>query len=347
MTTRVAVLGATGYGGVELVRLLRDHPAVELAYLSSESYAGQRMCEVYPQLRGVDTALRALDAAEVAAECEVALMALPAGKSLEVVPALREAGVRVIDVSPDFRLRDEAQYRRWYQRDHTCAELLAEAVPGLPEWYRDDIAAAELVAAPGCYTTAAVLALAPLLAEKVILPEGIVVDGKSGVSGAGRTSLKLPFHYPEANEDIAAYALGGHRHLPEMIQGLADLGECRPKMTFVPHLTPMTRGILLTIYASLGEGADEQSLREAMLRYYAEEPFVEVLPAGRWPHTKWTAGTNLCFLGVAVDESAGRAIVLSAIDNLGKGMAGQMVQCLNLMLNVEETTGLAARAAYP
>ncbi len=209
MTTRVAVLGATGYGGVELVRLLRDHPAVELAYLSSESYAGQRMCEVYPQLRGVDTPLRALDAAEVAAECEVALMALPAGKSLEVVPALREAGVRVIDVSPDFRLRDEAQYRRWYQRDHTCAELLAEAVPGLPEWYRDDIAAAELVAAPGCYTTAAVLALAPLLAEKVILPEGIVVDGKSGVSGAGRTSLKLPFHYPEANEDIAAYALGG------------------------------------------------------------------------------------------------------------------------------------------
>ncbi len=347
MTTRVAVLGATGYGGVELVRLLARHPAVELTYLSSESYAGRRICEVYPHLQGVEVTLCALDPDEVAAECEVALLALPAGKSLEVVPTLREAGVRVIDVSPDFRLRDEAQYRRWYGRDHTCPELLGQAVPGLPEWYRDDIAAAGLVAAPGCYTTAALLALAPLLAEKAILPEGIVADGKSGVSGAGRTALKLPFHYPEANEDISAYALGGHRHLPEMIQGLADLGECRPKMTFVPHLTPMTRGILMTIYASLAEGQDEESLREAMTRYYAEEPFVEVLPAGKWPHTKWTEGTNLCFLSAAVDEAAGRAIVLSAIDNLGKGMAGQMVQCLNLMLGVEETTGLAIRAAYP
>jgi len=347
MKAKVAVLGATGYGGVELVRLLQNHPAVELSYLSSESYAGQRACEVYPHLKGLDMPLRALDAAEVARECEFALLGLPAGKSMEIVPRLLEAGMRVVDVSPDFRLREAEDYQQWYQLAHTCPELLAEAVPGIPEWYRDDIAAARLVAAPGCYSTAAVLALAPLLAERLIQPDDIVVDGKSGVSGAGRTSLSLPFHYPEANEDIAAYAVGGHRHLPEMIQGLAELAECEPSVTFTPHLAPMTRGILLTIYAKPSAGVEAAALREALLRYYAEERFVEVMPVGQWPHTKWTMGTNLCFLSAAMDKHAGRAIILSALDNLGKGMAGQMVQCLNLMLGVDESTCLIGPAVYP
>lgn len=347
MATKLAVLGATGYGGVELVRLLENHPAVELAYLSSESYAGQRMCQVYPHLKGVDMPLRALDAAEVTRECEFALLSLPAGKSMEIVPRLLEAGLRVVDISPDFRLREAAAYRQWYKVDHTCPELLAQAVPGMPEWYRDDIATARLVAAPGCYSTAAVLALAPLLAEKLIAPEDIIVDGKSGVSGGGRTALSLPFHYPEANEDIAAYAVGGHRHLPEMIQGLAELAECEASITFTPHLVPMTRGILLTIYATPAPGVEAPALREALLRYYAEERFVEVLPAGQWPHTKWTAGTNLCFLSAATDKQSGRAIILSALDNLGKGMGGQMLQCLNLMVGVDEATCLTTSAAYP
>jgi N-acetyl-gamma-glutamyl-phosphate reductase len=343
----VAIAGATGYGGVELIRLLQAHPQVRLAYLSSESYAGQRLAEVYPHLGGVEALLRPLDSAAIAGECQVAMLALPAGKSMEVVPALLEAGVRVVDVSADFRLRDPAVYQQWYNLEHTCPELLEESVPGIPEWYRDEIASARLVSAPGCYATAAVLALAPLLAEKLIAPDDIVVDGKSGVSGAGRTSLALPYHYPEANEDLTAYAVGGHRHLPEMIQGLQELGEAMPSITFTPHLAPMTRGILLTIYARPAEGAGAEALRESLQRYYAEERFVQVLPAGVWPHTKWTAGTNLCFVGVGMDKQAGRAVVLSALDNLGKGMSGQMVQCLNLMIGAEESTCLMTPAVYP
>ena len=343
----VAILGATGYGGVELVRLLQAHPEARLSYLSSETYAGQRLCNVYPHLVGVETTLRALDPSAVASECQLALLALPAGASMEIVPTLLKHGVRVIDVSPDFRLRSPGLYRQWYKLDHRCPELLAEAAPGLPEWYRDEIASARLVGVPGCYTTAALLALAPLLVEKLVEPGDIVIDGKSGVSGAGRTSLSLPYHYPEANEDAAAYAVEGHRHLPEIVQGTAELAECEPNITFTPHLVPLTRGMLLTIYLRPAQGVDAEALRAGLQRYYAEERFVHVLPAGRWPHTKWTAGTNLCFLAVGMDKHSGRAIILSTLDNLGKGMAGQMVQCLNLMLGIEESTGLATPAAYP
>jgi len=342
-----AVIGASGYGGIELVRLLQAHPQVRLAYLSSESYAGQRLGEVYPHLSGVDLPLRALDVAAVADECQVAFLALPAGKAMEIVPDLLAKGLRVIDVSPDFRLRDRETYRDWYKQEHACPDLLAEAVPGIPEWYRDEIAAARLVAAPGCYATAAVLALAPLLAEKLISADDIIVDGKSGVSGAGRTSLALPYHYPEANEDLAAYAVGGHRHLPEMIQALAELGGAAPTITFTPHLVPMTRGILMTCYVRLAEGVDAEALWAGLQRYYSEERFVHVLPQNQWPHAKWAAGTNLCFLGVGMDKHSGRAIVLCALDNLGKGMSGQMVQCLNLMMGAEESTCLTTPAAYP
>lgn len=343
----VAIGGATGYGGVELIRLLQSHPQVRLGYLSSESYAGQRLAEVYPHLAGVEARLRPLAPAAIAEECQVAMLALPAGKSMEVAPTLLAAGVRVVDVSADFRLRDPAVYRQWYKLEHACPELLEEAVPGIPEWYRDEIASARLVAAPGCYSTGAVLALAPLLAEKLIAADDIVVDGKSGVSGAGRTSLTLPYHYPEANEDMAPYAVGGHRHLPEMIQGLQELGEARPSIAFTPHLAPMTRGILLTIYVRPREGVGAEALREALLRYYAEERFVQVLAAGVWPHTKWAVGTNLCFLAVGTDEHSGRVVVVSVLDNLGKGMSGQMVQCLNLMIGAEESTCLTRPAVYP
>jgi N-acetyl-gamma-glutamyl-phosphate reductase len=352
----VAIIGATGYGGIELTRLLCVHPYVSLAFLSSETYAGQRLSDVYPHMAGTDMPLRALDPAAVARECRLALLALPAGKSMEIVPQLLEAGVRIVDVGPDFRVRDPSLYARWYKLDHTCPELLPEAAFGVPEWHREQIASARLVAAPGCYTTGALLALSPLVADKLIDAADIIIDGKTGVSGAGRTALRLPYHYPEASEDVSAYAVGGHRHLPEIVQELEALaahagpspaGASRVGVTFTPHLVSMTRGILLTSYVMPVEGAHADHLREALRTRYADEPFVHVLPTGQWPHTKWTAGTNHCFLAVGQDHFSGRAIVVCALDNLGKGMGGQMVQCLNLMLGVDESTGLASRAVYP
>ncbi|MCJ7823071.1 MAG: N-acetyl-gamma-glutamyl-phosphate reductase [Armatimonadetes bacterium] len=344
--TTVAIIGATGYGGVELIRLLQNHPDVRLALLHSESYAGQRMCDVYPELAGVDTVLRALDPAAVA-ECDFALAALPAGKLMEIAPQLLEAGTRIVDVSPDFRLRDPGLYPRWYNFEHTQPGLLEEAVFGVPELHRERIGSARLVAAPGCYTTAALLALAPLVADKLIDPTDIIADGKTGISGAGRTSLKLPYHFPEANEDVSAYSVGGHRHMPEMVQELSALADAEVRLTFTPHLVPMTRGILQTAYVRPLPGVTSDALRASFERRYADEPFVRVLPEGQWPHTKWAAGTNLCFLGIGWDDASGRAIIISAIDNLGKGMAGQMVQCLNLMLGVDETSALRVRAVYP
>jgi N-acetyl-gamma-glutamyl-phosphate reductase len=342
-----AILGATGYGGVELVRLLQSHPGVRLSYLHSESYAGQRACDVYPHLAGVETRLRALDAEAVAEECQVALMALPAGMSRQVVPALLARGLRLVDVGPDFRLRDAQAYPRWYQFEHERPELLAEAAFGLPEWHREQIAAARLTAAPGCYSTAAIVALAPLVADGLVDPGDIIVDGKTGISGAGRTKLTLPYHYAEADADTCAYAVGGHRHMPEMVQELQALTEEPVRLTFTPHLVPMVRGILLTCYAKPRPGAGAAALRESLARRYDREPFVHVLPEGQWPHTKWTTGTNHCFLAAGISEDTGRAIVVAAIDNIGKGMSGQMVQCLNLMLGVSETTCLDTRAVYP
>jgi N-acetyl-gamma-glutamyl-phosphate reductase len=343
----VAIIGATGYGGVELIRLLHRHPQVRLAYLHSESYAGKRLRDVYPHLSWVSTELRPLDPEAVAKECSYALLSVPAGETMELAPKLLERGLRVVDVAPDYRLHDPALYPQWYNFEHTHPELLEEAVTGIPEWHREKIAAARLVAATGCYAAAAQLALMPLVADGLIEPDDIVLDGKTGVSGAGRSSLKLDYHFPEADEDAAAYSVGGHRHAPEVIQALQALTSARVSLSLTPHLVPMSRGILLTAYAKVARGTDAEALRASLARRYDDEPFVHLLPPGVWPHTKWTAGTNHCFLAVGVDRISGRAIVVSVLDNLGKGMAGQMVQCLNVMMGVPETTGLEAAAAYP
>ena len=342
----VAIIGATGYGGVELIRLLRSHPHVSLSHLTSETYPGQRVSEVYPHLAGVDLPLEKLDP-QAAVGCDFALLAVPAGLAMEIVPGLLEAGSRVVDVSPDFRLRDASVYARWYNRPHLCPELLTEVAFGVPEWNREAIRSARLVAVPGCYTTAALLALRPLVRDGLIETDEIIADGKTGLSGAGRTSLTLPYHFPEADEDAAAYSVGGHRHLPEMVQELASLAGSEVRLAFTPHLVPMSRGILLTIYARPKAGAEAGELRDCLARGYEKEPFVHVLPEGKWPHTKWAAGTNNCFLAVGLDESTGRAILVSALDNLGKGYASQMVQCLNLMAGFEEPTGISVPAAYP
>jgi N-acetyl-gamma-glutamyl-phosphate reductase len=344
---KVGIVGATGYGGVELVRLLKRHPQVELAYLTSETYAGQRMEEVYPHLRGVAAPLSALEAEELAAAAEFIFLALPSGQAMHLVPRLLAKGKRVVDLSADHRLRDPAAYPRWYGIEHPHPELLIEAVYGLPELHRPEMRDARLVAAPGCYPSGAVLALAPLVAAGKVKAQRIIVDSKSGVSGAGRTALELDFHYPEANENVSAYKVASHRHTPEMEQELSLLAGSTVTVTFSPHLVPLTRGIATAAYAELAAAASAAELIEEMRRFYLREPFIQVLDEKAYPHTKATAGWNLCQVTARVDERTGIAIALSALDNLGKGLSGACVQCFNVMHGFDEDTAIAEPGPYP
>jgi N-acetyl-gamma-glutamyl-phosphate reductase len=344
---KVAIAGATGYGGVELVRLLKRHAQVELVQLTSETYAGKPLEQVYPHLRGVAIGLQALDPEALGHDADFVFLALPAGQAMELAPRLLAQGKRVIDLSADFRLKDPAAYPRWYKVEHPHPELLVEAVYGLPELHRAEMREARLVAAPGCYPTGAVLALAPLVNAHLVEPERIIVDSKSGVSGAGRTALELAFHYPEANEDVSAYKVASHRHTPEMEQELSAIAGAAVTVTFSPHLVPMTRGIATAAYAPLRGAATAAELVEEMRHFYAREPFVQVLDEKTYPHTKATAGWNLCQVTARVDERAGIAIALSAIDNLGKGLSGTCVQCFNVMIGCDETTAISEPGPYP
>lgn len=344
---KVGIVGATGYGGVELVRLLKRHPEVELAYLTSETYAGRRLEEVYPHLRGVAVELETLDHQRLAAASDFIFLALPAGQAMTLVPQLLAKGKRVIDLSADFRLRDPAAYPRWYGLEHPHPELLIEAVYGLPELHRAAMRNARIVAAPGCYPSGAVLALAPLAAAQLIRTERIIVDSKSGVSGAGRTALELAYHYPEANENVSAYKVASHRHTPEMEQELSALAASPVTVTFSPHLVPMTRGIATAAYAELRAPAKAADLVEEMCRFYAREPFIQVLDEQTYPRTKATAGWNLCQVTARVDERSGIAIALSSLDNLGKGLSGACVQCFNIMCDFDEDTAISEPGLYP
>jgi len=337
--TKVGIINVTGYAGVELARLLNGHPKVKLVSVTGRSAAGQRLGEVFPHLADINLKIEPdLD------RVDLAFSAMPHQASAAEVAPLLEDGSRVVDISADFRLKDPADYKRWYGSPHPNPELLGEAVYGLPELNRSRIADARLVANPGCYPTGAILALAPAVEAGLIEPD-IVVDSKSGLSGAGR-SLSLKTHFAEANEDTAAYALEGHRHLPEITQELGLLGGQTLSVTFVPHLIPMTRGILTTCYAPLKEGGlKTKELAKLYADFYKDEPFVRVAPSP--PHTKHTWGSNLCLVHPTVDARTGRLVVVSAIDNLVKGAAGQAVQNMNLMLGLPETAGLADLAVYP
>lgn len=330
---RVSVVGAAGYAGAELVRLLLGHPEIEIDALTSETFAGQLISEVYGELR-CDIRLRSLRIDEI--ESPLVFTALPHGKSAEVVGQLREQGCKVIDFSADFRLKSIATYERWYG-PHPREDLIETAVYGLPELYRKDIAAADLVANPGCYPTAAILALAPVVEGK--LPEGsVVVDAKSGVSGAGR-KLSMGTHFPQINENMLAYAVAGHRHLPEIEEQLAIMQGSAMNVQFVPHLIPVNRGILATCYLRLEQEISTDNLRQVYARFYQEEYFVQVLAAGKFPEVKAVSYSNRCLVGVHVNPG-GRAIIVSVIDNLGKGAAGQAVQNMNLMCGFPESAGL-------
>jgi len=336
---KVGIINVTGYTGVELARLLYQHPEVELASVTGRSAAGQKLGTIFPHLASleltIDTEL---------GDVELVFSAMPHKESArEIIPLLKR-GIKVVDISADFRLKDASEYKQWYGFTHPAPKLLGQAVYGLTELYRSKITSAKLVANPGCYPVGAILALAPALKAKLVEPD-IIIDSKSGVSGAGRT-LTTSTHFSEANEDVSAYALEGHRHLPEIIQELKRLsGEKSLAVSFVPHLVPMTRGILTTCYAPLASGKNEKQLREFYLDFYRGEPFVRVVDFP--PHTKHTWGTNLCLVYPTIDHRAGRLIVISCIDNLIKGASGQAIQNMNLMLGLPETAGLQALSVYP
>lgn len=334
----VAVVNGTGYGGVELLRLLRRHPAFEVVEVTARSEAGKPLEQVFPQLAGFD-----LTFGERVERAELVFVALPDHAAVELVPDLLAQGRRVVDLSAGFRLRDAKAYPIWYDYEHAAPALLEEAVYGLPERARDSLPAARLVACPGCYPTAALLAALPALASGLIEPD-IIVDAKSGISGAGRT-LALGRHYSEANEDTSAYGLAGHRHWPEMLQSLEVVTPGRVRLSFTPHLVPMTRGILATCYAPLRPGVTVEQVQDAYHDAYAKEPFVHL--ATQPPHTKWTLGSNLCFVYPVVDARAERLIVVSALDNLVKGAAGQAIQCANVMYGLPEAAGLPEEGVYP
>jgi len=338
--TKVGIINVTGYTGVELARLLSQHPEVKLTSVTGRSAAGQKLGDVFPHLAGLELTITA-----ELGDVELVFSAMPHKESAKEVVPLLSKGIKVVDISADFRLKDASEYKQWYGFTHPAPNFLAQAVYGLPELYRPQVASAQLVANPGCYPTAAILALAPAVKAKLIEPD-IIIDSKSGVSGAGR-SLSLPTHFAEANEDVSAYALEGHRHLPEIIQELKKLsGEKSLAVSFVPHLVPMTRGILTTCYARLTSGKlGEKQLKELYRDLYKDEPFVRVVDSP--PHTKHTLGSNFCLIYPTIDQRAGRLIVISAIDNLIKGGSGQAIQNMNLMLGLPETTGLEALAIYP
>ncbi len=342
--TRIGIINVTGYVGIELARLLYRHPAVELVSVTGRSAAGQKLAKVFPHLSGIDLTIEAK-----LGEVDLAFSAMPHQESAKEVIPLLEKGVRVIDMSADFRLKEPSGYKTWYDFDHAAPQLLEKAVYGLSELQRQKIASAQLVANPGCYPTCAILALAPAVAAGIIRPD-IIVDAKSGVSGAGR-SLKLGSLFSEVDEDVTAYSLDGHRHLPEIIQELTALNSGGPlNITFVPHLMPMTRGMLSTCYARLipekvpGNNLKE-GIRQIYLDYYAREPVVNITHAP--PHTKHTQGSNYCHIYPTYDPRTGSLIVISCIDNLVKGAAGQGVQNMNLMLGLPETSGLEAPALFP
>ncbi len=340
---RVAIVNATGYTGAELVRLLARHPDVTVVAATGRSEAGRRLRQVFPHLRDADQDVLA----DVAGEVDVAFLALPHHASAEAAPAFAERGAKIIDISADFRLRDLAVYEQWYGK-HPAPGLLSGAVYGLPELHRDEIRKAGIVGNPGCYPTASILALAPALREGMIRPS-VIIDAKSGVSGAGR-SLKLESHFSEVDESVTAYALDGHRHQPEIAQELGVVwsrggGQGQPAVTFIPHLIPMTRGILATCYADLAGDWPVEKIRDAYRAFYASAPFVRVVDSP--PATKHVWGSNYCFIYPTVDRLTGRLVVLSVIDNLVKGASGQAVENMNLMFGLPETRGLEALPVYP
>src|SRR5712692_647227 len=347
---RVAVAGASGYMGAELLRLLSVHPKVTLTGITSDRLAGEPLGKAYPHLRGLsDLRFHDLDPEWVAGVADVVFLALPHMESQKTVPVLRGHGIRAIDLSADYRLHDADDYVTWYKAPHIDLPGLAEAVYGLPELHRKAIASASLVASPGCYPAGAVLATAPLLRSGLARLDGIVIDGKSGIKGAGAQGRKIDpmYLFTEANENVQAYGIAAHRHTPEIEQELSALAGAPLRVAFTPHLVPLNRGLFTTASVPLATALTTSRLLDVYREFYAGEPFVRVLDAGERPTTRAVVGSNYCDVTVVADPRTGRAVCVSAIDNLGKGGAANGVQNLNVMCGWSERTGLEAPPVYP
>lgn len=340
---KVGIVGGTGYTGVELLRLLAVHPHVSLEVITSRSEAGMPVSDMYPNLRGHVAICFTVPDDDALAACDVVFFATPHTVAMASVPALIDRGVRVIDLSADFRLKNIGLWEKWYATPHTCPNLAELAVYGLPELNREKIRDAQLVAVAGCYPTAVQLGYMPLLEAGLIDPKHLIADAKSGVSGAGRKA-SIGTMLTEASENMKAYAVAGHRHLPEIRQGLDQMNGSDVGLTFVPHLTPMIRGIHATLYGQLLKTTDLQQLFE---QRFADEPFVDVMPAGSHPETRSVRGANVCRIAVHQPENANTVVVLSVIDNLVKGASGQAIQNMNIMFGLDERAGINQIAILP
>jgi N-acetyl-gamma-glutamyl-phosphate reductase len=338
---RAAVVGAAGYTGIETVRLLLAHPDMRVTVVTSVAESGRAVDELYPALSGCGLTFEPPEMAAICTNADIAFLAVPHTAALAIAPDLLNAGLKVFDLSADFRLKDPALYEAWYETPHTAPALLHRAVYGLPELGREAIAGADLVACPGCYPTATILAAAPAIESGLaVAGSKVVVDAKSGVSGAGR-SPSPGTHYVTANESVAPYKVGSHRHTPEIVQALSEIAGSPVRVSFTPHLVPMSRGLLSTVYMEAAEGVTTAGAAEAYRERYADEPFVTVHAPGRMPSTREVSGTNRAHIGVAVDHASSTLVVACAIDNLVKGSGGQAIQCANIALGLAETIGLS------
>jgi len=343
---KVGIVGGTGYTGVELLRILATHPNVSVEIITSRSESGIKVCDMFPNLRGFyDLAFQEPDIAKLS-QCDLVFFATPNGVAMKQVPTLLENGVKIIDLAADFRIKDIAVWEQWYGMQHECADVVAEAVYGLPEVNREQIVKAKIVANPGCYPTAVQLGFLPLIQSGIVSADNLIADAKSGVSGAGRQA-NVGTLLCEATESFKAYAVPGHRHLPEIKQGLEIAAGKSVGLTFVPHLTPMIRGIHATLYATLNKDMDVSAIQEMYENTYENELFVDVLPAGSHPETRSVKGINTCRIAIHKPQDSNVLVILSVIDNLVKGAAGQAVQNMNLMLGLEENAGLNNVALMP
>jgi N-acetyl-gamma-glutamyl-phosphate reductase len=341
----VGVVGGTGYTGAELLRLLVMHPQVELKHVTSRSESGSKVADLFPNLRGFTDICFTEPAVETLAECDVVFFATPNGTAMKMVPELIEKDVRVIDLAADFRLQDPAVWKQWYGMDHACVDVLADAVYGLPEINRASIKSAQVVANPGCYPTATTLGFLPLIENALVDDQYLIVDAKSGVSGAGRGASVATLQ-AESAENFKAYAVDGHRHLPEIKQTLSHVASHEVGLTFVPHLVPMIRGIETSLYAVLRSDSSVD-LHQLYADRYVNEPFVDVLPEGTMPETRSVKGANTCRISIFRPQQASTVVVSAVIDNLVKGAAGQAIQNMNIMFEFDETLGLNQVALLP
>ncbi|MGP4080734.1 N-acetyl-gamma-glutamyl-phosphate reductase [Pseudalkalibacillus sp. R45] len=344
---KAAIIGGTGYGAVELVRLLHNHPLVEISTIVSHSNSGKELQSIYPHLSDIiDTSFAEMDVAKVSEEVDLVFFGTPSGVSSELIPQFMEHGVKCIDLAGDFRLKSPDIYETWYKKTAPPSQYTDQAIYGLSEIYPDDVKNATLIANPGCYPTATLLALIPVLKEQLIEPQSIIIDAKSGLSGAGR-SQSLTAHFSETNENFRAYKVAAHQHIPEIEQVLANESGVDLQVSFTPHLVPMTRGIMCTIYSKLTTGQTTEELIALYKSFYKDHPFVRIRPEGVIPATKEVYGSNYCNIGFTVDDRTGRVTIVSVIDNLVKGAAGQAIQNMNLMQGWDEQTGLTNVPIYP